>query len=159
MIFVTVGAQMPFDRLIATIDRWAGAAGRRDVFAQIGETDLVPEHLTWAARLDPIEFREKIDAAELVISHAGMGSILTALEHNRPILVFPRRGALRETRNDHQVATAEWLAGQGRVAVALDEAELTRKLEALDEFQAPGEIQRWASDELLSTIRDFISCS
>ena len=35
MIFVTVGAQLPFDRLVSVVDEWAGSTGRSDVFGQI----------------------------------------------------------------------------------------------------------------------------
>src|SRR6185312_9191493 len=33
VIFVTVGTQLPFDRLIMAVDEWAGAAPGRRVFA------------------------------------------------------------------------------------------------------------------------------
>ena len=39
MIFVTVGTDSPFDRLMQVVDEWAAASGRTDVFAQIGEGD------------------------------------------------------------------------------------------------------------------------
>ena len=156
MIFVTVGAQMPFDRLIQAVDRWAGLMQRNDVFAQIGTSDLQPEHLQWTARLDPIEFKAKMRDADLIISHAGMGSILTALELDRPILVLPRRGDLRETRNDHQIATAKWLSDQGTVTVAMDEHELSKRLNDIDNLTASGQIPRWASESLLSAVHDFI---
>ncbi len=148
---------MPFDRLVSAVDRWAGQMGRNDVFAQVGDSSLSPEHIQSTPRLHPTEFRSKMREAELIISHAGMGSILTALEFDKPILVLPRRGAMRETRNDHQVATAKWLEEQGRVSVAMDEHELVLRLNALDGFAPPGQIQRWASDELLTAVRDFIS--
>jgi len=156
VIFLTVGTQLPFDRLVSAVDRWAGESCRDDVVAQVGETDFVPEHLEWAARVTPAEFRQRMSEAELVISHAGMGSILTALEFDKPILVLPRRAALREMRNDHQLATAKWLADQGRVAVATDEEELVRKLGSLDALASPGQIRKWASEELLTTLREFI---
>ena len=50
--------------------------------------------------------------------------------HGAPIVVMPRRGALRETRNDHQIATAVALSAQGRVSVAMDETELAGVLDA-----------------------------
>lgn len=156
MIFLTVGAQMPFDRLVRAVDEWVGRTGRDDVFAQIGETDLVPAHMAWSRLLTPSEFRQRMEAADLVVSHAGMGTILTALVHAKPILVLPRRGDLRETRNDHQVATARRLGGRGHVAVALDEAELAERLEDAHELRSSGQIRRWASEELLSTIRTFV---
>jgi len=156
VIFLTVGTQLPFDRLVATVDEWAGRT-RREVFAQVGESSLSPANLEWAPTIDPTTFKEKMSEAEFVISHAGMGSILTALQYDKPILVMPRRAALREMRNDHQVATANWLAQQGRVSVAQDEAELSKMLDDLDSIRPTGRIEPWASPELLTTIRDFLA--
>jgi len=78
MIFVTVGAQMPFDRLIRAVDLWAAHSGRDDVFAQIGEGGWLPEHIDWATKLAPIEFRERMKEADIIVAHAGTGSILSA---------------------------------------------------------------------------------
>ncbi len=38
MIFVTVGEQLPFDRLVRAVDEWAAASGK-EVFAQIGNSE------------------------------------------------------------------------------------------------------------------------
>ena len=60
-----------------------------------------------------------------------MGTILTALELGKPLLVMPRRAALGEHRNDHQLATVRRFAELGSVEVALDESELALKLDDL----------------------------
>ena len=156
MIFVTVGAQMPFDRLTSCVDRWAASCGTSDVFAQIGNTDWRPAHMDWTAVLDPSEYRQRLFEADAVITHAGMGTILTALEFGKPIVVMPRRGALRETRNDHQVGTARVLAADRRVTVAWDEHELAAWMQRLDQVEAPARIASHASIALLTAVRDFI---
>ena len=53
-----------------------------------------------------------------------MGSIITALELGKRIIVMPRRADLGEHRSDHQVATAKRFAEQGRIEVAFNEREL-----------------------------------
>ncbi|MDX2116370.1 MAG: glycosyltransferase [Planctomycetota bacterium] len=156
MIFVTVGAQMSFDRMVRAVDDWAGARGRRDVFAQIGPTSYRPRHIEWTEFIEPEEFRRRVQEASVLVAHAGMGSILTALEAGKPILVMPRRGDLRETRNDHQIATARRFLDLGKVAVAFDEAELPAKLDQVEMQTAAGKISPFASDRLLEAVRAFI---
>jgi UDP-N-acetylglucosamine transferase subunit ALG13 len=156
VIFVTVGAQMAFDRLVRGVDEWAAARGRRDVFAQIGPTEWKPRQIEWTKFIDPAEFRRRVSEATVIVAHAGMGSIITALEAGVPILVMPRRGHLSETRNDHQVATAERFLALGRVAVAMDEHELPAKLDQLGSLTAAGRIGSTASASLLNAIRAFI---
>ena len=156
-IFVTVGAQMPFDRMVRAVDAWAGERGRSDVFAQIGPTDYRPAHIEWVEFIEPDEFRQRVAAADVLVAHAGMGSILTALEAGKPILVMPRRGDLRETRNDHQVATAERFREMGKVAVAMDEHELPARLDELDALPPTERIGSHASESLINAIRSFIN--
>lgn len=147
---------MPFDRMVRAVDAWAGAHGRRDVFAQIGTTDWRPTHIEWTELLEPDEFRRRVREARVLVAHAGMGSILTALEAGKPILVMPRRGDLQETRNDHQIATARQFQSLGRVAVALDEHELPRKLDEIESLASSEPISRYASPRLLAAVQRFI---
>ncbi|MCA9449679.1 MAG: glucuronosyltransferase [Candidatus Omnitrophica bacterium] len=156
MIFVTVGAQMPFDRLVKTVDEWAGENGREDVFAQIGPTDWKPQNIEWTQFLDSARFFEKFDASETIVAHAGMGTILSGLVRGKSILVMPRQGSLRETRNDHQVATAKRLLELGKVNVAFDEKELREKLNEIDRIKESSPIGPYASSELIKKIREFI---
>ena len=83
MIFVTVGTDMPFDRMMKIIDRWAGETGRKDVFAQIGEGGWQPLHIPFVEFLEPAEFKKRFTESTLIIGHAGMGTILSALLHGK----------------------------------------------------------------------------
>jgi UDP-N-acetylglucosamine transferase subunit ALG13 len=147
---------MPFDRMVRAVDGWAASRSREDVFAQIGPTPWKPEHIKFAPFLDPPEFRKRVTEATAIVAHAGMGSIITALELGKPIVVMPRLGELRETRNDHQVATAKQLVELGRVHAAFDENQLTDLLDRIDDMASGESIRAHASDELLDAVRAFI---
>ena len=86
MIFVTVGVQLPFDRLVRAVDTWAGERMRADVFAQIGPSQYRPQHIEFRAFVEPPEFRRLVEGADAVVAHAGMGSIITALELAKPLI-------------------------------------------------------------------------
>jgi UDP-N-acetylglucosamine transferase subunit ALG13 len=158
MIFITVGTDGPFDRLVDAVDRWAGERGRTDVVAQIGRSKLQPRFMRSYQFLDPPQFATYFASAEFVIAHAGMGTILSALRYNKPLLVMPRRASLGEQRNDHQLATARRLMEMGKVAVAADEAELLTRLDRLHELHAAESIAPYAEPRLIDAIRAFI-CS
>jgi len=158
LIFLTVGAQMPFDRLVRWVDDWAGHHPETPVVAQIGPTDLAPRHVKVTPFLDPPAFRALMTEASAVVAHAGMGTILTALELGKPVLVVPRLGKLDETRNDHQVATAERFVAEGLVRAAYDEAELVRELDRLASaaaLPADARITPRASATLLKRVREY----
>ena len=93
MIFATVGSQESFDRLIRAVDEWAILRGRDDVFAQIGGSTLQPKHIKFTKFLEPNEFNRVIREASVIVAHAGMGSIISALELGKPLVVMPRLDA------------------------------------------------------------------
>ena len=156
MIFVTVGTELPFDRMVRPIDDWARTRGKGVVFAQVGPSAYRPKHIEWVKFLGTVDCRAKMAAADVVIAHAGMGTILTALEMGKPILVMPRRPELGEVRSNHQVATAEKLLAQGKVSVAMDEHELLCRLDRLHALPSPERIQQHAPRELLRKLSRFI---
>lgn len=156
MIFVTVGTQGRFDRLIRAIDEWAGSRGHEDIFAQTGPSDFRPAHIRSAPFVGSEEFRRLAEAASLIVAHAGMGSIITALELGKCILVMPRRADLGEHRNDHQIATARRLSEQGRIFAAMNQSELHEKLDQLHNAATLERLSSGPSPDLIRTIRLFI---
>jgi UDP-N-acetylglucosamine transferase subunit ALG13 len=153
VIFVTVGSQMPFDRLVRAMDDWARRNDHERVLCQTGDTQFAPRSMKSVARMLPQEFEREVAAADLVVSHAGMGTILTCLLLGTPIVVLPRLGSQNEHRNDHQVDTCMHLKGRPGIFVADDVPELIR---VLDSGQWSAEFARiiaHASPELLARIR------
>jgi UDP-N-acetylglucosamine transferase subunit ALG13 len=147
---------MPFDRLVETVDKWAGIQRRNDVFAQIGPSEYRPSKIEWTRLLKPDAFRQQYEAAKIIIAHAGTGSIITALQLGKPIVIMPRRASLRETRSDHQVETAQQFSRYPSVAVAWDEKELMHRLEHMNALSGRKSIGPDASRELLEAVRGFI---
>lgn len=161
MIFLTVGTQLPFDRLVKALDSWAGARGRSDIFGQIadpGPDGYRPKNFPFTANVPPADFQQRCRDAALIVAHAGMGSLITAMTFGKPILVMPRRGHLNEHRNDHQFATAEKLGNRPGVAVALDEAELAAKLDAMAAEGTAGAatLPPFADEKLIAAVRSAI---
>ncbi|WP_281544135.1 glycosyltransferase [Grimontia sp. SpTr1] len=109
MIFVTVGSQMAFDRMVNIVDEWAKKTSRNDIVAQIGMSSEKFDNIDCYEGFTSEEFKNKIEQADVVIGHAGMGTILTCLEIGKPLLIMAREGSLKETRNDHQIATKNWV--------------------------------------------------
>ncbi len=154
MIFTTVGTQLPFDRLIRSLDDCAAADADIEVFAQIGRSNYQPEHFAWTRTMQPQEFRRRVAQCDTVVAHAGMGSIISAIEMGKRVIVMPRRASLGEHRNEHQLATAARLEHLQGLEVVNDAEELaialsSRQKRHVEVVQVP------ADAELLATIRKF----
>jgi len=158
MIFVTVGTQLPFERLIKAIDNWAKEHPEEEVFAQIGETQYQPKAMTFVENMSPTEYAEKFEAAKAVVSHVGMGTIISGLENNKSLVLMPRIAALGEHRNDHQLATADKFKKFSIVDIVTDEAELTTALDArlASDGQSSQSEAFGVSPELLDALRNFV---
>lgn len=157
MILVSVGTQLPFDRLVEGVDNWASRNGRTDVVGQIGHTRFVPRAMTAYPFIPWQEFEEYRSQATLLVSHAGMGSILGALEMGKPLIIMPRLASLGEHRNDHQMATAQRFRGRDGIYVATDAATLTSLLDGYGDLSAGKRISPTASDELVSMLNRFLA--
>ncbi|RVU34118.1 glucuronosyltransferase [Hwanghaeella grinnelliae] len=123
MIFVTVGTQLAFPRLMEAFDTLAPGLGE-DVVAQVGPDTGNYPNLKAQPNVAPDEFERLFTEARLVVGHAGVGTILSAKRFGTPLVLMPRRHALGEHRNDHQLATAKAVEKLPGVYIAWQADEL-----------------------------------
>lgn len=136
MIFLTVGTQLPFDRLVSPVLEWLEKE-KEEYVLQVGPTSLdIVDNKAVFNNLEPQKYEEIFEKSELVISHAGMGGILSCLERGKPLIVMPRIHSLGEHRNDHQLATLAGLGDMLEGIAVQDERQLVKLLESRD-FKAP----------------------
>lgn len=155
LIFLTVGTwRVGYDRLIKAVDELAGNGVITDeVIAQTGYSSYRPEHLTVMDFCSPEEFASFISRAKLVVSHAGMGTIIETVKRAKPIVVLPRKTDLGEVDNDHQFTTAKQLEAEGKILVAYEVFDLPAKLEQAKTFiPAQGQI----SHGIIDAVQQFI---
>jgi len=151
MIFVATGTQFPFDRLIEYMDSWA-KNHETDVFAQIGEGEYQPQYASFEKFISIEDYNQKIQQADVFISHAGMGNIISAKEHNTPIIVVNRQAKLGEHRNDHQTEGLSWMGELDGVYTASTQQELCALLEEPEKLTPSLQ----ASDTKLNQLADFL---
>jgi UDP-N-acetylglucosamine transferase subunit ALG13 len=135
MIFLTVGTQFPFDRLVKAVDSLLdGGVVDDEVFAQIGDSSYQPRNFQAVASLDKKAYDERFSQASAIISHAGMGTIAMAMDRGKSLLAMPRLRRYGEVVNDHQAGLADKFAACGHILVARDEDELAAKIGQLKAF-------------------------
>jgi len=155
MIFVTVGTQLGFDRLIKVMDELTYTY-KWEVFAQIAEGKYTPKHMGYLRHVSAKEYDYKIKNCKLVVSHAGMGSIITSLSNSKPIIIIPREYSLGEHRNDHQVATAKKLMQKDGVFVCSDLVKLHDTINNIENSKT-GTLNQYAAPSVLEKLNKFIT--
>ena len=136
MIFLTVGTQFPFDRLIRAVDQAIGQNGFDEkIVAQIGTSSYQPRSFEGVESMEKELFDRYIHDSSAVIGHAGMGTIAMAMDNHKPLLVMPRRKKHGEVVNDHQVAIAREFEKLGHILVAYTEDQIPEKIRQLKSFK------------------------
>lgn len=155
MILMTIGTQLPFDRLVRAVDELALRL-EEPIFGQIGaKAEYLPKNFEYCLTMRPKDFDERFRSARVILSHAGIGTVLSSRKHGKPIVVVPRLAKFGEHRNDHQLATCAQLKNKQGVYVA-SELEMLFDLLSLPELDVP--VQGAVSADrvqLVNAIRGF----
>ena len=151
-VFLTVGNADPFDRLVQAFDEWVLTSPpdcQKEIVAQIGHGRYLPKNCPYVRFLPPDDYRITFERAQFVVAHAGIGTIITAVEFRKPLIVMPKRAALGEQRNDHQLATVREFRKLPFLQVADSETELHQILNtAISEIEMRNRIRSNTSIEM-----------
>jgi beta-1,4-N-acetylglucosaminyltransferase len=150
MVFVTIGTSEPFDRLLRALPRLDG----EELVVQAGDSDLQPEGARCLSYMSYDELVELICEARVVVTHAGVGTIMTALANGKHPVVMPRLARFGEAIDDHQLGLARRLAEAGYVTLAEDEKTLA---DAVAGGPAPTNGRRNGNGHLARELREFLT--
>ncbi|GAA3171977.1 glycosyltransferase [Blastococcus jejuensis] len=130
-VVVTLGTQAGFSfrRSLEALLRELPAICAPDVeiLWQTGGTDTTGLGIDATPSVSPAVLKAAIEAADLVVGHAGVGSALCTMDAGRTPLLMPRQAAYGEHTDDHQMLIAGELARRG-LAVQSTPDELTAEM-------------------------------
>lgn len=137
MILVTLGTQdKSFKRLLVAIEKVITDGNISDeVVVQAGCTKYESDKMKIFDFMNQEEFNELITKCDLVITHAGVGTILNALKLNKKVIVAARLKKYKEHTNDHQVQIIKRLAKDGYVLELSDFNDLSKVLKDVKLFK------------------------
>ncbi len=158
MIFYTVGTQLPFDRLTKALDDISNRLDTK-IIGQIGKSSYIPSNFTSYQDLSPKVYEQYFSEADLVISHAGMGTILRCISSSKKLIVCPRLAKYSEHRNDHQLDTVSKVAQHACLKVLTDVNKLEEEIKNFNskEIKVTGDVDQFASPTLIKNLRKLIN--
>ena len=130
-IFITLGSQkFQFNRLLIAVDKLCEKEiiCGKDVFAQIGYSDYVPQNYRYNNFLDREEFSVEMGKADIVITHGGTGAIIGAVKKGKKVIAVPRLAKYGEHVDDHQLQIIEQFKNQNLICGLDDCSELKNGL-------------------------------
>ncbi len=130
MIFITLGSQkFQFDRLLKKIDELIENKVIQDeVFAQIGYCTYIPKNFKSQQFLDRESFLKNMNKADLVMTHAGTGAIMSGLKAGKKVIAIPRLKKYGEHVDDHQVQIIEQFSEMGIIEPCYDVENLEKAI-------------------------------
>ena len=130
MIFVTLGTQdKSFDRLLKAIDKEIKTGTIKDkVIVQAGYTKYESKNMEIFDLVDSEEFDKLVDKCDLLITHAGVGSILSAVKKGKKVICVPRLKEYKEHTNNHQKQIAQEFEKEGYILALTDVNQLGEKI-------------------------------
>jgi UDP-N-acetylglucosamine--N-acetylmuramyl-(pentapeptide) pyrophosphoryl-undecaprenol N-acetylglucosamine transferase len=155
LLFATVGATLPFPRLVAMVAAAhdQGAIAER-ILLQTGIGGAQPAGIETRETMPFDAVREILTRADIVVCHGGTGSLITALRAGCRIVAVPRRFALGEHYDDHQAEIVTAFAARGLIEMAETTAEL---ITAIDRLKAREPQQATTDpDRLITFLRTYI---
>ncbi len=119
LLFATVGATLPFDRLIGMVDaaKRNGVLPER-VIAQTGDGGMRSDQFETVESLPFDELKSVLRRADYVVCHGGTGSLITALREGCRVIAVPRRFKRGEHYDDHQYEITSAFAARGLIRTA-----------------------------------------
>jgi UDP-N-acetylglucosamine transferase subunit ALG13 len=136
VIFATVGTtHFPFDRLVEAV---ATLSTEEEVVVQRGPSTVAVPGASVVDFLSFDELVEHVRRSRVVISHAGVGSIMVALAHGKRPIVVPRLARFGEAVDDHQVQVATMLGEGGRVRALVDLLDLAQFVSSAEDDSRDG---------------------
>ena len=156
MILVMLGTQNnSFHRLLEEIDNLIEKGIITDeVIVQAGYTKYESKNMKIFSLISQEELEELIEKADLVITHGGVGSIITSLKKGKKVIALPRLHEYQEHVNDHQKEIVETFNEKGYIIGVQDVKKLQEAIEKSKKF-IPKKYQS-NNKKMLNIIENFI---
>lgn len=156
MIFVTLGTQdKPFERLLASIEEQIEKGNIiEEVVVQAGYTKFSTDKMQVFDLVDREEFVRLVNECNILITHGGVGSILTGLKNNKKVIACPRLYKYGEHMNDHQMQIVSVFAKEGYLLEYQENDDLGEVLKRVADFSP----KKFASntEKFVNMIEQFI---
>lgn len=157
MILITLGTQdKPFTRLLEEVDKQVELGNIKDkIVVQAGYTKYNSKNMEIFDLIDREKFSDLIASCDLLISHGGVGSILTGLKNNKKVIAAPRLSKYGEHMNDHQIQIIENFSKMGYILSYMEDDDLGDVLKKVKKFKPKKYVSN--TTNIINIIDEFIN--
>ena len=156
MILVMLGTQNnSFHRLLEEIDKLINdGLIKEDVVVQAGYTKYESTNMKIFDFISSDELDKLEQQADCIITHGGVGSIISSIEKDKKVIAVPRLKQYGEHVNDHQLDIVQSFDKLGYIIGITDISQLGHALQQIETFEPKKYIQN--TGKIISIVQDFI---
>lgn len=155
MILVLLGTQdKSFHRLLEQVEKLIKTNKiNEEVIVQKGYTNFTSDNMKLFDFVSKDQLEEYVEKASLIITHAGVGSILDGIKRGKTLIVAPRLKKYKEHTNDHQLQILKEFSNLGYVIPMYDFTKLESLIKKAKKFH-PKQYQN--DHQMIPIIEQFI---
>ena len=137
MILITLGTQdKEFKRILFDVEKEIKNGNIKDeVIVQAGHTSFKSKYMKIIDFIEVDKFNDFIKKCDILITHGGVGSIITGLNNNKKVIAVPRLKKYGEHTNDHQLQIVENFTKKGYILAYNESDRLIDILKKLKSFK------------------------
>lgn len=156
MILITLGTQdKEFKRLLDMVQKEINNGNIKDkVVVQAGHTKYESKDMEIFDLIDREKFSNLISECDILITHGGVGSIITGLQKEKKVIVAPRLAKYNEHMNDHQMQITENFTKKGYILPLYENDDLGKVLKKVEKFK-PNKFKS-NTKKMIKIVSDFI---
>lgn len=156
MILVLLGTQNnSFHRLLEEIEKnIENGTIKEKVIAQVGYTKFQSKKIETIDFVSKEELEEFQNQADLIITHGGVGSIISSIRKGKKVIAVPRKHEYEEHVNNHQIDIVKNFNEQGYIIGIEKVEDLKQAIIKSKEFNP----KKYEIDNklMIKTIEEFI---
>lgn len=159
MILVVLGTQdKRFERLIKMVDeaiqkQWI----QEEVIVQAGCTSYASDKMKIFDLIDMTSFEQYMKECRILITHGGVGTIMSALRCKKPVIACARLAKYGEHHNDHQCEIIETFSDKGYLIQVKDNQTLEEALKKAENFVVPEVVSN--NEKMIRLLMDYLEIS
>lgn len=137
-ILVTIGSmkEKKFTRLFKIIDELCEekVIDGKNVIAQVGFDNYNSNNFNVFDMIDDYNFKKMIEDVDLIITHAGTGTVISCIKMGKKVIIFPRMKEYDEHYDDHQLELCELFNNKNYALIAKNKEELIECINKINEY-------------------------
>ena len=145
-----------FKRLLKELDRLKEKKIiKEEIIVQAGYTKYKSDNLQIFDFIDKDKLEDYQSKANLIITHGGVGSIISSLKKGKTVIAVPRLKEYNEHVNNHQKDIVESFSNNGYIIGINDIKELEEAYKKVKDFKPKKYIPN--NSKIIKAVEDFIN--